>query len=153
MDTMPIERGKIREYAVATGAARPSYLTQPRPVIPPTFLATVVFWHDVGAVLRSDEVLRACGRAGIEPGVSGMLSMGQDYEFFGPLPRAGDELRVSDRLIDVRETTSRGRPMVIVRFAVDFSGPGGRRASCTYTSAFTGREVSPAPGKERRSRT
>jgi len=44
MAIMPIERGKIREYATATAAARPAYLDDPKAPVPPTFLATVVFW-------------------------------------------------------------------------------------------------------------
>jgi hypothetical protein len=49
MAIMPIERGKIREYATATGAARPAYLDDPKAPVPPTFLATVVFWTPIGS--------------------------------------------------------------------------------------------------------
>ena len=53
MAIMPIERGKIREYATATAAARPAYLDDPKAPVPPTFLATVVFWTPIGQTLRS----------------------------------------------------------------------------------------------------
>jgi hypothetical protein len=45
----------VREYA--TAAARPAYLDDPRAPVPPTFLATVVFWMPIGETLRSPEVL------------------------------------------------------------------------------------------------
>ena len=35
MAIMPIERGKIREYATATAAARPAYLDDPKAPVPP----------------------------------------------------------------------------------------------------------------------
>ena len=45
---MDIERGKIREFAVATGATPahdPAYLDAENPVIEPTFLTTAFFWQ------------------------------------------------------------------------------------------------------------
>jgi hypothetical protein len=37
---MPVERGTIREYAIATGSHHPDYLDNPRAPIPSTFLST-----------------------------------------------------------------------------------------------------------------
>ena len=42
---LSVERGKIREFARATGSSSPEYLDAANPVVPPTFLATVVFWQ------------------------------------------------------------------------------------------------------------
>ena len=52
MAIMPIEWGKIREYATATAAARTAYLDDPKAPVPPTFLATVVFWMPIGNRLK-----------------------------------------------------------------------------------------------------
>ncbi|MFE5027491.1 MaoC family dehydratase N-terminal domain-containing protein [Streptomyces sp. NPDC056656] len=151
---MPVEWGKVREYAQATAAARPVYMDDPHAPIPPTFLATVVFWTPIGETLRSPEVLKACAEAGVEADTRTLLSLEQEYVFHGPLPRAGDRLHTSERLRDIRvKQTRSGRVMVVVRFTVSFhdeqgerGGPsgqderGGLRAECHYTSAFVQQE-------------
>jgi hypothetical protein len=83
MAIMPVERGKIREYATATSAARPAYLDDPKAPVPPTFLATVVFWTPIGETLRSPEVLRACAGAGVAPDLGSLLSLEQEYVYHG----------------------------------------------------------------------
>jgi hypothetical protein len=142
MTIMPIERGKVREYAVATAAARPAYLDDPKAPVPPTFLATVVFWTPIGETLRSAEVLQACAVAGVPADLGSLLSLEQEYVYHGPPPRAGETLRTAERLTDVRAKRTRdGRPMVVVRFIVDFHDErGGLRAECNYTSAYVQRD-------------
>src|ERR1700722_1343004 len=108
MTVMPIERGKIREFAVATGAARPAYLDDPKAPVPPTFLATVVFWRPIGETVRSPEVLRACAEAGVEADFGSLLSLEQEYVYHGPLPRAGEALRTAERLRDITVKHNRG---------------------------------------------
>ena len=148
MALMPIERGKIREYAVATAAARPAYLDDPKAPVPPTFLATVVFWTPVGETLRSPAVLRACAEAGVAPDLGRLLSLEQEYVFHGPPPHAGETLRTAERLGDITVKRTRdGRAMVVIRFTVAFSDErGGPRAECNYTSAYVQR---PAGAGER----
>lgn len=138
MTVMPIERGKIREYARATGADRASYLEDPRAPIPPTFLATVTFWTPIGDTVRSPEVAQACAEIGIKPDVRNLLSLEQEYVFHGEVPRAGDSLEVGERLVGVEVKRGRSGPMVVVRFVVAFSSSGVLRAECFYTSAFVG---------------
>ena len=121
MALMPIERGKVREYATATAAARPAYLDDPRAPVPPTFLATVVFWTPVGETLRSPEVLRACAEAGVPADLGSLLSLEQEYVYQGPPPRAGETLTTAERLRDIRTNrTHDSRAMVIVRFTFSF---------------------------------
>lgn len=133
----PIEWGKVREYASATGAGRPPYLDDPMSVIPPTFLATVVYWVTIGTTLRSKDVSEAAATVGISTDVTSLLSLEQEYVFYGPPPRVGDTLYPSERLHDVRVKHGRSGPMVIVRFVVSFSGDDGKvRAECWYTSAY-----------------
>jgi hypothetical protein len=144
MATMPIERGKIREYAAATAAARPVYTEDPKAPVPPTFLATVVFWTPIGETLRSPAVLRACAEAGVPADLGRLLSLEQEYVYPGPLPHAGETLHTAERLTDVRlKRTRDGRAMVLVRFTVEFRGERGElRAECNYTSAYV--QASPA---------
>ncbi len=141
MAVMPIEWGKVREYATATAAARPVYLDDPRAPIPPTFLATVVFWTPIGETLRSPAVMRACDEAGIEAGLGSLLSLSQEYVFHGPPPHAGETLQTAERLSDIAVKRTRdGQPMVVVRFTVSFSDErGDLRAECNYTSAYVRR--------------
>jgi N-terminal half of MaoC dehydratase len=142
MAVMPIERGKIREYAVATAAARPAYLDDQKAPVPPTFLATVVFWTPIGETLRSAEVLRACAEAGVPADLGSLLSLEQEYVYHGPPPRAGETLRTAERLGDIQvKRTRNGRAMVIIRFTVDFRDErGDLRAECNYTSAYVERD-------------
>ena len=142
MATMPVERGKIREYATATAAARPAYLDDEKAPVPPTFLATVVFWTPIGETVRSPEVLRACAEAGVPADLGSLLSLEQEYVYHGPLPRAGETLDTAEQLRDVTVKRTRdGRAMVVVRFTVGFRDESGDlRAECHYTSAYVHRE-------------
>jgi len=142
MTVMAIERGKIREFATATGAARPAYLDDPKAPVPPTFLATVVFWRPIGETVRSPEVLRACAEAGLAADFGSLLSLEQEYVYHGLLPRAGETLRTAERLRDITlKQTRDGRAMVVIRFTVSFHDErGDLRAECNYTSAYVHRE-------------
>lgn len=138
MARMPVEWGKIREYARATGAVRPEYFDDPAAPVPPTFLSTVVFWESLRDVLDGPEAVTALTEQGIEPGVTRLLSVGQEYLFHGPPPRAGDVLETALRFdgVSVKDGRQGGR-MVLVDFAVEFHGEtGGLRAECRYTSAY-----------------
>jgi hypothetical protein len=142
MAIMPIEWGKIREYATATDAARPAYLDDPKAPVPPTFLATVVFWTPIGETLRLPEVLQACAEAGVEASRGSLLSLEQEYVFHGPPPRGGETLRTSERLNDIRPKRTRdGQTMIVIQFTVSFHDErGDLRAECNYTSAYVQRE-------------
>ncbi|WP_376768528.1 MaoC/PaaZ C-terminal domain-containing protein [Pseudonocardia pini] len=159
---MPIELGKVREYALATGADRPEYLATDTPPVPPTFLATVVYWERLSAVFETPEAAAAFEEAGIEADVRRLLSLEQEYVFAGPPPRAGDVLETRLRFDGVTAKEGRrGGRMLLVHFAVEFhgpgspdreaSGPGALRAECRYTSAYlTGSSPAPAGRGERR---
>lgn len=139
---MPIERGKIREYAAATAAARPVYVNDPAPPIPPTFLSSVVLWAPIGESTRDESVLEACRSAGVSPDLSNMLSLDQEYVFYGPTLRAGETVSVSERLREVTVKQGRQGPMVLISFVVSFEDPDGRlRAECLYTSAYLRRDA------------
>jgi hypothetical protein len=115
--TMPLERGKIREFATATGSSSAEYLTDPEPVIPPTFLRTSAFWTPPGAGALT----------GIKLDLRRILHGEQEYTFFGPPPRAGTDLTVTQRVESVEtKQGKRGGEMLIVVIVNDFSDASGR---------------------------
>jgi N-terminal half of MaoC dehydratase len=148
MSYMPIEWGKIREYAVATGSNHPDYLINPGAPIPPTFLSTVVFWDEPGRGLRSPEAGAALAELGVDRDVDvrNVLSAEQEYRFVGPLPRAGDRLMLTHRFDGVEvKSGRRGGQMVFTRFAVEFRDADGTlRAECLYTSVRTSQAATEA---------
>ncbi|HVV12652.1 FAS1-like dehydratase domain-containing protein [Amycolatopsis sp.] len=137
MARMPVEQGKIREYALATANGRPEYLDDPRAPIPPTFLSTVVFWDDPAQALRAPEAAAALAALGIEPDVRRLLSAEQEYVFHGPLPRAGDTLETSVRFDRAVRKEGRRGPLLFIHFTIEFRDQAGALvAECHYTSAY-----------------
>ena len=103
---VPIERGKIREFATASKSDHAAY-QQVSAVIPPTFLITAAnFWatpaDDPGAALGFD--------------MRRVLHAEEEYVFHGPPPRAGDTLVATARLGEQYE--KEGRRGGRMRFAV-----------------------------------
>lgn len=116
--TMPVERGKIREFAASTGSTSDDYLTDPHPVIPPTFLRTTLFWSPPGSGLLP---------AGLELDLRRILHGEQEYTFFGPPPRAGATLTVTPRVESVTtKQGKRGGEMLIVVTVDDFTDEDGK---------------------------
>ncbi|MFE9322582.1 MaoC family dehydratase N-terminal domain-containing protein [Nocardia sp. NPDC052278] len=81
---MDIERGKIREFARATGSNSPVYLGERAP-IPPTFLISSALWEP-------DDKPPLIEQLGLD--LTRVLQGGQEFRFLGDLPRAGDHLQV-----------------------------------------------------------
>lgn len=101
---MPVERGKIREFAAATGATDAAYRGS-NPPVPPTFLATAMHWEP------QDPPLAAL--LGLD--LTRVLQGGQEYQFIGPLPHAGDVLHAETAVESVTEkSSSRGGSMTLV---------------------------------------
>jgi acyl dehydratase len=137
MALMPIERGKVREYALATAANWPAYLEDTTAPIPPTFLSTVVFWESLHDLLDDPETVAALAANGVEPDVGRLLSVEQEYLFDRLLPRVGDVLDTRLRFDGVTSKVGRrGGRMLLVRFAVEFTRAGTWAAECRYTSAY-----------------
>ncbi|CAO5152770.1 N-terminal half of MaoC dehydratase [Frankia sp. AiPs1] len=135
--TMPLERGKIREFAAATGSASPAYVDDPAPPIPPTFLRTQIFWSPAdGSGPKLPD--------GLELDVRRILHGQQEYIFFGPPPRAGEELTVTSRVESVTEKQGRrGGTMTVIVFVDDFAnGEGALVAQGRQTVIQTGRAPS-----------
>ncbi|MDN5896158.1 MAG: MaoC family dehydratase N-terminal domain-containing protein [Nocardioides sp.] len=99
---MPVERGKIREFAKAIGSDAAEY--EQGSCSPPTFLVTSTFWNDVSPIQISGFDRRR------------LLHGEQEYVFHGPPPAAGEQLHATISLGDTFERDGkRGGKM---RFAV-----------------------------------
>lgn len=100
---MVVERGKIQEFARAMQSPDEAY-RGPGAVVPPTFLISGALWAPEG------------GRVDVGFDRKRLLHGEQEFVFHGPPPRAGQVLKVVDRLEDRYEKPGkRGGKM---RFAV-----------------------------------
>jgi hypothetical protein len=114
---LTVERGKIREFARATRAEDPSYLDDPQPVIPPTFLATAAHWA------RNELALLD----GVKGDPRRRLHGTQEFAFHGPPPRAGARLRGVPRIEAAYERNGRrGGRLRFYVLATEFSDETGR---------------------------
>jgi hypothetical protein len=113
--TVPVERGKVREFARATKARRTSYLTDTHAVAPPTWLAAASFWiepenHVLGGVFDYSRTLHA----------------GQEYVFPGVPPRAGDTLTGQQRVESVyRKQGRRGGELTFTVLLTEYRDAAG----------------------------
>src|SRR5690242_6795617 len=88
---LDVERGKVREFARATHSTNPDYLEREDAVSPPTFLTTRLHWQPPEG--NPGKAVELDGKRG--------LHAEQQYEFFGPPPKAGTRLRCTSRITDV----------------------------------------------------
>ena len=85
---MPIERGKVLEFARATQSENNAYANA-NAVTPPTFLSTAAWFWEPPAE-------RALAQIDID--FRRLLHAEEDYVFHGPPPHAGQTLTVTSRL-------------------------------------------------------
>jgi len=135
--TMPIERGKIREFARATMSSAPEYRDPVAP-IPPTFLTTVSFWSPPGESVFSK----------VKMDLRRLLHGGQEYRFHGPPPTAGTELTVQTRVADIYEKEGRrGGTMTFVVTVTEFRDASGALvAEARSTAIETGKPATAQEG-------
>ncbi len=134
--TMPIERGKIREFARACMSTNTAYVDAPAPVSPPTFLTTVNFWMGSG---RSP-------LAQLDIDLRRLLHGGQEYVFHGPPPRAGTDLTFQTRVDKIYEKAGRrGGTMTFVETVTEFRDPAGTLVAEARSTAI---ETGQAPTQE-----
>lgn len=135
---MTVERGKVREFALATQSAHPEYLQEPEPPVPPTFLTTASFWQPPEAS-RLWRELDIDGRR--------LLHGEQEYVFFGQPPRAGTELRARTRVEEIYEKEGkRGGTMTFVITVTDFHNVAGELVAQARSTAI---ETAKAPGGDK----
>jgi hypothetical protein len=114
--TMPVERGKIREFARATKSDHPDHMGARDAVSPPTFLTTLNFWSGADS--------SPVARLGLD--LKRILHGSQEYTFPGEPPRAGTELTATTRVDAVYEKEGkRGGTMTFVETVTEFRDPSG----------------------------
>lgn len=111
---MPVERGKIREFARATMSENAAYRDEPVPVSPPTFLTTMNFWMDESPIRMIGLDLKR------------VLHGGQSFRFNGAPPAAGTQLHASSSIESINEKEGkRGGLMTFVVVKTEFSDDDG----------------------------
>ena len=128
---IPIERGKVREFARACMTTNPDYAEDKTPSVPPTFLTTTNFWMSAGTspLTQLDIDLRR------------LLHGGQEYVFHGPPPRAGTELTFQTRVDKIYEKEGkRGGTMSFIETVTEFRDAAGKLvAEARSTAIETGK--------------
>jgi hypothetical protein len=134
--TVEIERGKILEFAAATRSHNPGYWDSPNPVVPPTFLTTQMFWQAwAGESANPWHAVELNQQRG--------MHAEQEYEFFGPPPRAGDRLTATSRIGRVYDKPGRrGGLLTFAEMITEFRDAEGRLVA---KATMTGVETAHAP--------
>ena len=128
---LPVERGKVREFALATQATDPAYWSAD-PVIPPTFLTTARL------VWEPPEEHPTSG-LGFDP--ARILHGEEEFVFHGDLPRAGQTLTVTTRVDGTWEKEGRrGGRLRFARLVNEYRDAGGELVAEQRTTVVeTGR--------------
>jgi hypothetical protein len=129
-----VERGKIIEFASATKSDNPAYWSDPHPVVPPTFLTTQMFWESwAGGDANPWHHVKLNQERG--------MHAEQEYEFFGPPPRAGAKLTAQSRIGRIYEKQGRrGGTLTFAEMVTQFRDETGRLvAQATLTGVETAR--------------
>lgn len=134
-ETMPLERGKIREFAKACQSSDRAYVVDSTPPVPPTFLTTVNFWMGSGT----------SPLAQLNIDMRRLLHGGQEYVFHGPPPRAGTDLTFQTRVDKIYEKEGkRGGTMTFIETVTEFRDAEGRLVAEARSTAI---ETGQAPAK------
>jgi acyl dehydratase len=122
---MPVERGKIREFARALYAPWPEYLDASRPVIHPVFLVSAgVYW---GYTLERP---RGTLLEGLNHDLTVPLHAEESYVFHGTPPRAGTTLTARACLEQVVEKQGqRGGSLTFLTLLTEFRDESGQLAA------------------------
>jgi N-terminal half of MaoC dehydratase len=114
-----IERGKIIEFATATHSGNPAYQQQ-RPVVPPTFLTTQMFWQEwAGAGANPWHHVKLDQQRG--------MHAEQEYVFHGEPPRAGTTLTAQSRIAEIYQRQGRrGGTLTFAVLVTEFRDAAGR---------------------------
>lgn len=133
--TLLVERGKVIEFAQAVQSSHPEHVVSETPVVPPTFLATQLFW----------EKLVEGGNPWALAGMSEERGMHaeQEYVFHGPPPRAGDRLVATSTLTEIYDKANKGgQVLTFVKMRTEFHDECGQLVA---EAILTGVEKQPSP--------
>jgi hypothetical protein len=110
-----VERGKVREFALAIGDSNPAYYSDD-PVLPPTFPITFAFWSDANLVDKLASL-------GVQ--IWNVLHAEQEYVYARPI-RVGDTITGQATIADIY--TKEGRAagtMDFVAVAIEYTNQNG----------------------------
>ena len=139
----PIELGKVREFANALCAHHPAYLEGKNPVIPPTY--PVVAGYLWGYMLEEPGDTPI---AELDMDSAMSLDAEQEFVYYGPPPRAGDDLVARTWIDDIWEKAGRrGGTLTFYRMRSDYRDAGGRLVGTNFATSVVpdGVPDSPAP--------
>jgi hypothetical protein len=112
-----VERGKVREFARATGSSHPEYVDDPAPVSPPTFLTTTAFWQPPEA----NDIYRD-----LDIDLRRLLHGEQEFSFRQEPPTAGTTLHAKTVVEEIYDKEGRrGGVMTFVVLRTDFTDDDG----------------------------
>ncbi len=113
--TFTIERGKVREFALAIDDPNPAYIADDNRAVPPTFPTVLAFWGPMTLEMALKEI-------GVE--IFNVLHSEQEYEYFSPL-KVGDSITVETRITDIYTREGRSSKMEFVEFLTDYTNQAG----------------------------
>lgn len=118
----PVEMGKVREFATATGSSHTEYFATETPVVPPTFLISgLMFW---GYTL---DYPRDSAFAQLDLDRSMLLHAEEEFDFPGQPPNAGQKLTAQSRISEVTHKKGRrGGELLFVVTETEFRDQSGR---------------------------
>jgi hypothetical protein len=132
---MDIERGKIHEFARATGSDNSEYFSGDTPPSPPTFLTTQFFWEDLVAGSNPWDKVNMSQKRG--------MHAEQEYKFFGPPPKAGTRLHCQSRIENIYEKEGRrGGTLTFAIMVTEFRDTDGKLVA---EARLTGVETAKPP--------
>jgi hypothetical protein len=133
---VPVERGKIMEFAAATRSHHPAYWAGEHPPIPPTFLTTQMFWSQwAGAGADPWHAVQLDQQRG--------MHAEQEYVFHGPPPRAGTTLTAQSRITGIYQKEGRrGGTLTFAVMLTEFRDESGRLVA---EARLTGVETAAVP--------
>lgn len=130
---MPVELGKTREFARATGSRHPQHYLAENAVTPPTFLMTAVFWQSPESnAWPKDRDMRR------------VLHASQEFVFPKGPPRVGTKLTGQQRIVDsYTKEGKRGGQMTFTTLLTEYRDEDGQlvaevRNTLVETSKSTG---------------
>lgn len=127
---LDVERGKIREFARATGSNNPAYLDGENPPMPATFLTTQFFWqNDTSNPWKKVEFAK------------GGMHAEQEFTFHGPPPQAGTKLIGTSRITNIFQKPRRsGGALTFIEMVTEYRDEEG---TLVAEAKMTGVETSP----------
>lgn len=109
-----VERGKVREFALAIDDPNPAYIADD-PAVPPTFPTVLAFWGPMTLETALNEI-------GVE--IFNVLHSEQEYEYFAPL-KVGDTITVETHISDIYAKEGRSSKMEFVEFMTAYTNQNG----------------------------